>query len=396
MKIALVLGSGGARGFAHIGVIEELEARGHEVISVSGTSMGALVGGLYAAGTLSDFRDWVRDLTSNDVLRMADVSMGSAGVIQGKRLTDKLHEFTGDIEIQDLPIPYMAVATDIQRRREVWFDDGPLLPAIRASISIPAFFAPVHLGGRWLVDGGLLNPLPIVPGLQIDADLTVGVSLFGRPGLAVPAVIQSDDAAAGAAFPGASSPVEAAELTASKEGARSIGEHEHEHELDRQGRTSAAAAAKGSDGRASERHAAREAQEKSAHESSWAEFLSSPLRHLADGASGVAAGAAATASAAAGVAASAAAGAAARVGSVTGRGRHSEEPAESLGFFELMSISLDVMQAQIEAGRSAMSMPEVMISVPTDTCQVTDFDQAARVIEVGRELARDTFDHAGL
>lgn len=394
MKIALVLGSGGARGFAHIGVIEELEARGHEVVSVSGTSMGALVGGLYAAGTLTDFRDWVRGLTSNDVLRMADVSMSSAGVIQGKRLTDKLHEFTGDIEIQDLPIPYMAVATDIQRRREVWFDDGPLLPAIRASISIPAFFAPVHLGGHWLVDGGLLNPLPIAPGLQIDADLTVGVSLFGRPGLAVPAVIQSDDAAAGAAFPGASSPAEAAGLTASKEGARSKGEHErqweHERELDREGWSSeVAAVAEGSDERASERHIARDAQEKSAHEPSWAEFLSSPLRYLAGGASGVAAGAAATASAAA-------ASAAARVGSVTGRARHSEQHSDSLGFFELMSTSLDVMQAQIEAGRSAMSMPEVMISVPTDTCQVTDFDQAARVIEVGRGLARDAFDHAGL
>ncbi|MFV0405585.1 MAG: patatin-like phospholipase family protein [Propioniciclava sp.] len=179
MKIALVLGSGGARGYAHIGVIRELERRGHEVVMVSGTSMGALIGGVYAAGVLDDVTEYATSLSTADVRRLADVTLRAPGLIRLRKAMDKLEEFISDIRIEELPIPYVAVATDINHAREVWFRTGPLIKAIRASIAIPAVFTPVQSGDRLFVDGGLLNPLPLGPTLDSDADLIVAVSLFG-------------------------------------------------------------------------------------------------------------------------------------------------------------------------------------------------------------------------
>lgn len=184
MRVALVLGSGGARGYAHIGVIEELEARGHEIVAISGTSMGALVGGVYCAGGLEALTTYALGMNRADVLRYADVTLGAPGLIRLQRVMHKLAEFTGDRRIEDLPIGFTAVATDIENTNEVWFRRGSLLSAIRASISIPAVFTPVSIGNRLLVDGGLLNPLPVGPAMDAPSDAIVGVSLFGtKPGL---------------------------------------------------------------------------------------------------------------------------------------------------------------------------------------------------------------------
>jgi len=179
-RISLVLGSGGARGLAHIGVIEVLEEQGYEIASISGCSMGALIGGVHAMGKLAAYKDWVCALDQGDVLRLVDFSFSSAGLIKGDRIMDALRKLLGDCDIEDLPIDFTAVATDLDARREVWIDEGSLFDAIRASIAVPTVFAPARRGGRTLVDGGLLNPVPIAPTLRDDTDLTVAVDLAGH------------------------------------------------------------------------------------------------------------------------------------------------------------------------------------------------------------------------
>ncbi|MDT9594048.1 patatin-like phospholipase family protein [Nocardioides zeae] len=179
-RVALALGSGGARGYAHLGVIRELRARGCEVVTVAGTSMGAVVGGLAAAGREEDFAAWASGLRQRDVLRLMDFKLSAPGAVAADRLLGAIGELFGDTDIADLPVPFTAVATDLGSRREVWFQRGPLLPAVRASIAIPGFFTPVMINGRLLVDGGLLNPVPIDPTTAVPSDLTVAVSLLGR------------------------------------------------------------------------------------------------------------------------------------------------------------------------------------------------------------------------
>lgn len=185
MKIALVLGSGGARGWAHIGVIEELEARGHDIVAISGASVGSLVGGLYAAGKLPELKDWAVSLSKSDVRSLLDFTLGRPGLLKGTRVLSAIEDVTGSFEIEDLDIPFTAVAVDILAGREVWFQRGPLFLAIRASIAIPTFFTPVRIGNRLLVDGGLLNPVPVEPTLSVGADATVAVDLRG-PALTSP------------------------------------------------------------------------------------------------------------------------------------------------------------------------------------------------------------------
>lgn len=180
-RIALALGGGGARGYAHIGVIQVLEEAGHEVVTVAGTSMGALVGGLHAAGRLPAYAEWVSGLTQRDVLRLLDPSVRAPGAIRGDKVLAVVSELLDGVHIQDLPIPYTAVATDLLARKEVWFQRGPVDVAIRASIALPSIFPPVMLNGRLLVDGGLMNPLPLAPMTSTDADATVAVSLSGDP-----------------------------------------------------------------------------------------------------------------------------------------------------------------------------------------------------------------------
>lgn len=179
--ISLVLGSGGARGYAHVGVIEELLARGYVIKSIAGSSMGALVGGVYAAGKLPEYRDWVASLQKLDVLRLVDWSWRGGGLIKGERIIGALKELIGEMDIEQLPIPYTAVAVDIDAEREVWFSRGSLFEAIRASISIPSVFRPHYYEGRRLVDGGLLNPVPITPTLRDFTDYTVAVDVNAAP-----------------------------------------------------------------------------------------------------------------------------------------------------------------------------------------------------------------------
>lgn len=176
-RVAVALGSGGARGYAHIGVLDELDARGFEVVSVSGSSMGALVGGLYCAGKLDAYVDWTKSLTQLDVVRLLDISLSKPGVIAAERILARVREILGDVMIEDLPIPFTAVATDLNAGRSVWFQRGSLVDAIRASIAIPGVISPHVYGGRVFGDGGILDALPIAPTTSVASDLTIGVIL---------------------------------------------------------------------------------------------------------------------------------------------------------------------------------------------------------------------------
>ncbi len=175
-KVALVLDSGRASGYPNIGVIEDLQARGYEIGCIAGCSMGAVVGGIYAAGKLREYREWTESLDYLDVLRLLDVSF-RLGAIRGEKVFGKIHEIVGEIDIENLSIPYTAVATDLTNQQEIWFQEGCLHKAMRASAAIPSLFTPVTQGNRMLVDGGLLNPLPIVPVVASHCDLIVAVNL---------------------------------------------------------------------------------------------------------------------------------------------------------------------------------------------------------------------------
>jgi len=175
--IALVLSSGGARGFAHIGVIKVLEQNGYRIRSVAGTSMGALVGGIYATGQLMQFEEWVSALDIREVLRLTDLTVSNKGLVKGKKIIDKMKEIVPDRNIEDLPIPFCAVATDIINGTEMAFTSGKLFDAIRASISIPTVFQPFKLGTGYFVDGGVVNPVPINRVKRHKNDLLVVVAV---------------------------------------------------------------------------------------------------------------------------------------------------------------------------------------------------------------------------
>jgi NTE family protein len=177
-KVSLVLGSGGARGMAHVGVIKYLEENNYEIESISGCSMGALIGGFYAAGKLDVYVKWIEDIDVIDMLKLLDFK-GSGGFVSGETLMDKMKELIGDCKIEELPIKFTAVAADIDAEKEVWINEGSLLNAIRASISLPLFFTPYLHNGKLLVDGGVLNPVPIAPTFHDSTDLTIAVNLGG-------------------------------------------------------------------------------------------------------------------------------------------------------------------------------------------------------------------------
>lgn len=307
MRISLVLGSGGARGYAHIGVIQELEERGHEIVAIAGASMGALVGGAYAAGRLPEFTQAARHLTRAEVLFMMRPRLGRPGLIKGESIMSLFSRLIGEVRIEDLPIPYTAVATDLMARREIWFHEGPLLAAIRASIAIPTVFTPVMMHGRLLVDGGLVNPLPMESSMRFDADLTVAVSLFGK-----------------------------------------------EWGLSRQSATS----------------------ETSDAQTELIEAVTPPAGTLARLSE--------------------------RLTETLVRTRHApheelfEPLPDDLDLTSMMMMSLDVMQARIEASRVSQNPPDVHIEVPTSTANVLDMWEAERIIDLGRQLAVEKFDRLGL
>jgi NTE family protein len=180
-SVSLVLGSGGARGLAHIGIIHELEENGYRIESIAGCSMGALIGGIHAAGQLRAFESWVKEITKVDIVSLLDLAWQSDGLVKGDKIINTLVDLVGDVQIEELPIPYTAVAADIVSGTEVWLTSGRLFDAIRASISLPLFFTPVPYRDGQLIDGGVLNPVPIAPTFADDTDMTIAVNLGGPP-----------------------------------------------------------------------------------------------------------------------------------------------------------------------------------------------------------------------
>lgn len=326
-KVALVLGSGGARGYAHIGVIDELQARGYEIGCIAGCSMGAVVGGIFAAGKLEEYRAWTESLDYLDVLRLLDVSF-RLGAIRGERVFGRIHEIVGDIDIESLPIPFTAVATDLTNQQEIWFQEGCLHQAMRASAAIPSLFTPVVQGKRMLVDGGLLNPLPIVPVVSSHCDLIIAVNLnatnqnhYQLPVIERPAALKSriDQlvASVGSRLPNFRRRNEDDQLLLAEEQQRG------------DATTVAAAPSRPADDSATPKSASGS-----------------------------------------------------RVADLSG-------PASLL---ELVNQSFEVMQTSLAQYKIAGYPPDVLINVPKRACRFFEFYKAPELIMLGRQIARDTLD----
>ena len=178
--VALALSSGGARGLAHIGAIEELETQGYRITSIAGCSMGALIGGVYATGKLPEFREWMKTVDRKKMLELTDFSLSLNHIVKGNRIIEAIMEFVPDMAIEDLPIPFCAVATDWKAGREVVLNKGSLFEAIRASISLPSFYEPVQRDGMILIDGGVINPIPMNRVKRKEGDILVGVDVSGH------------------------------------------------------------------------------------------------------------------------------------------------------------------------------------------------------------------------
>ena len=178
--VALVLSSGGAKGLAHIGAIEELETHGYHISSIAGCSMGALIGGVYAAGKLEEFREWMKTVDKKKMLELTDFSLSLNHLVKGKKIIEAIMEFVPDVAIEDLPIPFCVVATDLKAGKEVLITKGSLFQAIRASISIPSFYEPVQRDGMILVDGGIVNPTPLNRVQRQPEDILVGIDVSGH------------------------------------------------------------------------------------------------------------------------------------------------------------------------------------------------------------------------
>ena len=331
--VSLVLGSGGARGYAHIGAIEELVAQGFDIRSVAGSSMGALVGGVYAAGKLDGYRDWVTPLQRFDVLRLLDWTFSGGGLIKGDRIIEKLRELIGEIRIEDLPISYTAVAVDLLAQREIWFSRGSLFDAIRASIAIPTVLRPHHYEGRTLVDGGLLNPVPITPTLRDLTDCTIAVD--------VNAPAESPHAMAGAtAVAGAASPEEPCVDVTFGSVAGVL--------------TDPVATAPAADAPESERPLAAAADGEA-----------QGMRHrIAEFINGL-------------------------IDKRESRHEHVAEP----GMLELFARSLDVIQETITRFKLAAQPPDLIIRVPRNVGAFYEFHRATELIEVGRQRTHEALRH---
>lgn len=195
-KVQLVLGSGGARGIAHIGVIQMLEEQGYEIVEVYGCSMGAVVGGMYCAGYLKPYTEWLTKLSKSDVYRLFDVTFSMQGFVKGEKIFSVLEQMAGKRMIEDLPIPFVAVATDMLSRKEVHFSKGDLYKALRASTGIPGVFKPVAENQSLYVDGGVLNPLPVNLVKRRDDAIIVAVDLNG-PRVIEPQIVISQTGVVG-------------------------------------------------------------------------------------------------------------------------------------------------------------------------------------------------------
>jgi len=331
-RAVLALGSGGARGYAHIGAIQVLEERGIEIVGIAGSSMGALVGGLHAAGALAEYTDWVVGLSQLDVLRMLDVSLSSPGAIRAEKVFARVGELLDGALIESLPIPYTAVAADLLAHKEVWFQRGPVEMAIRASIAIPGVFAPVMLDGRLLADGGIMNPIPVAPTVSVPADVTIAVSLGGeRGGLQqeAPALESSEEGSFDEW------------VERFRRGASRLLDREMIRSLtNRFGGESGEAAGESADDSSDTEPAAD-----TSGSSTTATFEALPAR---------------------------------------------------LSKFDVMNQSLEAMQSVLTRYRLAGYPPDVLITVPKDACRSLDFHKAAEMIALGRTLTAEALDGAAL
>jgi NTE family protein len=355
-RVALALGSGGARGYAHIGAIQVIEERGYEVVGIAGSSMGALVGGLHAAGKLDDYTDWVRGLRQRDVVRLLDLSLSAPGAIRAEKILARVRDLLDGALIEDLPISFTAVATDLFARKEVWFQRGPVAAAIRASIAIPGVITPVMLNGRMLADGGVTNPVPIAPTSSSRADVTIAVSLGGE-----------------SRSPGGGAPVqETAEARPIEEwsdrfrsGASQLLDNDMVRSvLNRFGG--------GTDLDPTDRAAAAVPVDPTEPVAADAVLADVPVGP-ADAPPGSATSAVPDTS---------------------------EDPFDVLpagvGKFDMMYQSLDAMQSVLTRYRLAGYPPDVLVTVPRDACRSLDFHRAAEMIELGRALTTEALDRAGL
>ena len=192
-NVALVLSSGGSRGLAHIGVINELVKQGFQISSVSGSSIGSVIGGLYAMGKLHEYTKWVSTFNKMDIWGFMDFTLKKNGLLKGERVFDKMKTFIPDMNIEDMPIPFAAVATDILHEKEVVFTKGSFYEAVRASVAIPAVFTPVKYNNTILVDGGILNPIPIEHVRRKNGDILIVVSLYGEKKVDIPIEKNTDN-----------------------------------------------------------------------------------------------------------------------------------------------------------------------------------------------------------
>lgn len=377
MRVALALGSGGARGYTHIGVIRELEARGHEVVGVSGASMGAVVGALYAAGKLDDFEEWVRGLTQPAVLRLLDVSFAGGGAIRANRIMAVIGAMLDDVRIEDLEIPFTAVATDLRARREVWFTRGPADVAVRASFAIPSVITPALVGGRLIVDGGVTNPVPLEPLAPVGSDLLLAVSLTGRR-----------SGIRGSTFQESSDPDEVSV--------------EAEPKIARKGAPAGAKPAGKLTGRI--RTAAADVRDADLVRLIAARFGQDTAAPEADESPGEVDAVVADAD---------------PVQGTRGRrvpGQPSDEVEEvveegvqevaddgdgealpgSLRIFDVVTHSIEAMESIVTAYRMAGNRPDVLVEVPSDACSTFDFHRADELIALGRRLTAEALDRAGI
>lgn len=325
--VSLVLGSGGARGYAHIGAIEELVAQGYDIRSVSGASMGALVGGMYAAGQLEAYRDWARALQRFDVLRLLDWTFTGGGLIKGDRVIEQLRKLIGDVRIEDLPISYTAVAVDLYAQREVWFSRGPLYDAIRASIAIPTVFRPHHYEGRTLVDGGLLNPVPITPTLRDLTDCTIAVDVNAPAEIVATEPGETTSAPGDATFGSVGSALSGQQVEQAEGGVDAIG-----------GASASGVVA--------------------ASESTGA--IGGYRRRIASFVDGL----------------------------LEKRERKHAAAASDPGVLELFARSLDAVQETITRFKLAAQPPDLIIPIPRNVCAFYEFHRADELIEIGRARAR--------
>jgi NTE family protein len=328
-RVALALGSGGARGYAHIGVIEVLAERGYDIVGIAGSSMGAMIGGLQAAGRLDEFSDWAKSLTQRTILRLLDFSISAAGVMRAEKILDSVRDILGPVTIEQLPIPYTAVATDLLAGKSVWFQRGPLDEAIRASIAIPGVIAPHAIDGRLLADGGILDPLPMAPIAAVNADLTIAVSLNGSE------TIVSRDEEPGATVEWLNRMVRSTSALLDATAARSL--------LDR---PAARAMLSRFGGPAAEPDA-------------WPEDADiEPTETDLDDLDDIA-----------------------------------EAPeVPKLGSFEVMNRTIDIAQSALARHTLAAYPADLLIEVPRSTCRSLEFHRAVEVIAAGRELATRALD----